>query len=51
MAPLPRSKAIDQGRRNGVEHRPARPAPAEELPSIPHASYGDGSDIGAVEVQ
>ncbi|MCZ7640007.1 MAG: right-handed parallel beta-helix repeat-containing protein [Verrucomicrobia bacterium] len=51
MAPLPGSKAIDQGRRNGLStDQRGRPRP-KNFPSIPDANYGDGSDIGAVEVQ
>jgi hypothetical protein len=51
MAPLPGSKAIDQGRRNGLStDQRGQPRP-KDFPSEPNAYYGDGSDIGAVEVQ
>ena len=51
MAPLPGSKAIDQGRRNGLNtDQRGKPRP-KDLSSVVNASFGDGSDIGAVEVQ
>lgn len=51
MAPLPGSKAIDQGRRNGLStDQRGRPRPKDQS-AVPNANYGDGSDIGAVEVQ
>jgi hypothetical protein len=51
MMPLPGSKAIDQGRRNGLTmDQRGRPRP-KDFPAIVNANFGDGSDIGAVEVQ
>ena len=50
MALLPGSPALDQGKNFGVTtDQRGRPRPVD-LPTIPNASGGDGSDIGAVEM-
>ena len=51
MLPLAGSPAIDQGRSFGqTTDQRGQPRPFDN-PAIPNASAGDGSDIGAVEVQ
>jgi hypothetical protein len=50
LSPLPGSPAIDQGKSLGLttdQRGRSRPA---DYPSIPNATGGDGTDIGAVEV-
>jgi hypothetical protein len=50
MAPLPGSLAIDQGKSFGATtDQRGRPRPFD-IPIIPNAIGGDGSDIGAVEI-
>jgi parallel beta-helix repeat protein len=51
MAPLPGSPAIDQGNSGGLTTDQRGAARPSDNPAIPNANGGDGTDIGAVEVQ
>ena len=49
LAPLSGSPTIDRGKTSATTDQRSRARPAD-FPSLPNATNGDGSDIGAVEI-